>query len=51
MAVARFAGLRDKFFRTWGSAALHSRLYSIARYRGLRAEIAPLSITRNRNPL
>src|SRR5262245_42148592 len=35
IAVARFAGWDDKPLRTWGSAALHPRLYSAARVRGL----------------
>jgi hypothetical protein len=39
IAVARSAGLDDKSRRSWGSAALHPRLYSAARIRGLRYNI------------
>jgi hypothetical protein len=33
--IARSAGWQYLLILTWGSAALHPRLYAVARYRGL----------------
>gem|GEM_PF-6039006 len=38
MAVAHFAGSSLVLQRTWGSAALHPRLYAVAALRGLKTE-------------